>query len=81
MREMRRSKQRLSVDEAKAILRRGKYAVWAVSGDEGYPYAVPINYVYDGGRIYLHSAKQGHKIDAIARSPKCSLCVVDKDDV
>ncbi|MDE7376585.1 MAG: pyridoxamine 5'-phosphate oxidase family protein [Muribaculaceae bacterium] len=40
-----------------------------------------INYVYDGGRIYLHSAKQGHKIDAIARDPKCLLCVVDKDDV
>ncbi len=53
----------------------------AVSGDDGYPYAVPINYVYDGTSIYIHSAAQGHKIDALRRNSKCSLCVVDKDDV
>lgn len=45
------------------------------------PYAVPVNYVYDGNSIYIHSAAQGHKIDALKRNPKCSLCIVDKDDV
>lgn len=81
VRTMRRFKQLLSAEDMERILRNGKYCVMAVSGDDGYPYAVPINYVYDGTSIYIHSAAQGHKIDALRRNPKCSLCVVDKDDV
>ena len=81
MRKMRRFRQQLPEDESKKILHAGKYAVWAVAGDDDYPYAVPVNYVYDGSRIYIHSAKQGHKIDSVLRNPKCSLCVVAKDDV
>lgn len=80
-RAMRRFKQLLSAEEVERILRNGKYCVMAVSGDDGYPYAVPVNYVYDGTAIFIHSAAQGHKIDALRRNPKCSLCVVDKDDV
>lgn len=78
---MRRFKQQLSSEETERILRIGKYCVMAVSGDDDYPYAVPVNYVYDGAAIYIHSAAQGYKIDALKRNPKCSLCVVDKDDV
>lgn len=80
-RTMRRFKQQLSSEETERILRNDKYCVMAVSGDDDYPYAVPINYVYDGTAIYIHSAAQGHKIDALRRNPKCSLCIVDKDDV
>ena len=80
-RAMRRFKQQLSSEETERILRIGKYCVMAVSGDDDYPYAVPVNYVYDGAAIYIHSAAQGYKIDALKRNPKCSLCVVDKDDV
>ncbi len=80
-RHMRRFKQQLPAVEAVRILRKGKYCVMAVSGDESYPYTVPVNYVYDGTAIFIHSAAQGHKIDALRRNPKCTLCVVDKDDV
>lgn len=52
-----------------------------MSGDDNYPYTVPVNYVYDGIVIYVHCARQGHKIDSIIRNPKCSMCIVDKDDV
>ena len=78
---MRRFRQELSENESLEILKKGKVAVIALAGDKGYPYAVPINYVYDNGYIYVHSASQGHKIDALKRNPKCSLCIVDKDDV
>lgn len=78
---MRRFKQLLPTDEVERILCNGRYCVMAVSGDDDYPYAVPVNYVYDGISIYIHSAAQGHKIDALRRNPKCSLCIVDKDDV
>ncbi len=80
-RPMRRFRQQLSAEETERILRNGKYCVMAVSGDDDYPYAVPVNYVYDGTAIFIHSAAQGHKIDALKRNPKCSLCIVDKDDV
>lgn len=81
-RKMRRFKQELPQSENLRILREGKVAVWGVSGDDDYPYAVPVNYVYvDGGWVYIHSASEGHKIDAIRRNPKCSICIIDKDDV
>ena len=80
-RKMRRFKQELPLEESRRILFNGKYCVMAVDGDDGYPYAVPVNYVFDGEAVYLHSAAQGHKIDALKRNPKCSLSVVDKDDV
>ena len=80
-RTMRRFKQEIPQTEAERILRQGKYCILAVSGDDNSPYAVPINYVYDGTSIYIHSAAQGHKIDALRSNPKCSLCIVDKDDI
>lgn len=80
-RKMRRIRQLLPEEECIGILENGKVAVWAVAGDDNYPYAVPINYVYSDGHIYIHCAKQGHKLDAIRRNPKCSICIIDKDDV
>lgn len=80
-RRMRRFRQELPLEESEKILRNGRECVIAVDGDDNYPYAVPINYVYDGEHIYLHSAVQGHKIDALKRNPRMSLCVIDKGDI
>ena len=81
VREMRRSKQQVNDKEAREVLARGKTGVLAVIGDGGYPYTVPINYVYRDGKLFLHSALTGHKIDAIRANDKVSFCVVDADDV
>ena len=78
-REMRRKKQALSQQEVLDILDKGTSGVLALLGDNDYPYAVPISYVYDDGKIYIHSAKSGHKIDAIQRTAKASFCVIDQD--
>lgn len=80
-REMRRKKQVLPIEECAAVLRRGSSGVLAVLGDGGYPYAVPLSYVYDGKKIYFHCAKTGHKLDAIRRESKVSFCVIDLDQV
>ena len=42
-REMRRKRQQLPPEECRAILWRGTSGVLAVSGDDGYPYAVPLS--------------------------------------
>lgn len=80
-REMRRKNCVISTEAAAKILREGDFGVLALTGDDGYPYAVPINYAVEGNKIYFHSAKTGHKLDAIRRNDKASFCVVDKHDV
>jgi len=77
--EMRRSKQVLTREEMDEVLKRGTSGVLAVDGDDDYPYAVPISYAYEGKKIIFHSARNGHKIDAIKRNPKVSFCVIDQD--
>jgi len=78
---MRRSRQLLSLDDTIAVLKRCRHGVLACSSNSDYPYAVPLNYVYDEQKIYFHSAKTGHKIDAIMKNPKVSFAVVDKDTI
>ena len=80
-REMRRGKQLLSQEDTDLVLQRGSNGILACLGDEDYPYAVPVSYVYHKGKIYFHSAKAGHKIDAIKKSSKVSLAVVDEDTI
>ena len=80
-REMRRKKQILTEEKAKEVLSSGTSGVLALLGDDDYPYAVPVSYVYCGSKIYFHGAKSGHKIDAIKKCDKASFCVIDKDDV
>ncbi len=80
-REMRRKKQVLSRTEAEEILKKHTSGVLAVAGDDGYPYTVPLNYVYCDSVIYFHCARTGHKLDAIAQNDKVSFCVVDKDTI
>ena len=79
-RDLTRKMQKLSTVECKEILKQEVRGVLAVNGDDGYPYALPINFYYDeeSNRIYFHSGKVGHKLDAIAKSDKVSFCVYDK---
>lgn len=80
-REMRRKKQELPSERCEEILERGSSGVLALLGDEGYPYAVPLSYVYTDNKIYFHGAKVGHKIDAVRKCDKSSFCVIDQDEV
>lgn len=80
-REMRRGKQLLSKEDTVAVMDRCTNGDLACLGDEGYPYAVPVSYVYFNGKIYFHSARVGHKIEAIMKNPKVSFTVVDEDTI
>ena len=80
-RELRRFKQALSNEECIKILNTCSTGILAVSGDNNYPYAVPVNYVYKDNKIFIHCAKTGHKIDAIKKNSNVSFCVVENDTV
>ena len=78
-REVTRFKQALSNEECTSILKAQLRGVLSVLGDDGYPYGMPLNHYYneEDGKLYFHSGKSGHKVDAILREPKASFCVYD----
>ncbi len=81
-REPRRKDRVLTAEEAAALLREQDYGVLCVSGDDGYPYGVPVNYGYTDGKIYIHStAQSSHKLDGVRRCDKVSFTVVGAHDV
>jgi uncharacterized protein len=45
-----------------------------IDGEE--PYGVPVNFVWHGGAICFHGAREGRKAGAIAKNPKASFLVV-----
>ena len=77
---MRRFKQQLTEENCLSILRTEKRGVLAVLGDDGYPYAVPLDFVYRDGKLFFHCAREGHKIDAVRACDKASFCVVDQGE-
>lgn len=85
-REMRRYRQAVSRETAINILKNAKRGVLSVIGDNGYPYCIPVNFIYDenDNSIYIHGAKSGHKIDSIRNCNKVSFTTWDngykKDD-
>jgi len=80
-RDMRRKRQQLSEQESISILEKATSGTLALLGDNGYPYAVPISYVYSEGKLFFHSAMSGHKVDAIRNCDKASFCVIEQDEV
>ena len=75
-RPMRRFKQEQDKETCINILKTEKRGVLSLSGDDDYPYGIPINFYYDEelNKIFFHGAGEGHKIDAIKRNNKVSFC-------
>lgn len=81
-REMRRIKQELSLEEAKNLLMKNKRGVLSLNGEDGYPYSIPINFLYDEeeNKIYFHGAKSGYKLDCIRKNNKsCFVTYGDEE--
>lgn len=80
-RPMRRAKRTISDEDARNLLAKGRRATLAVNGDDGYPFAFPIDYRFDAdaNKIYFHGAKVGQKVDALRRSDKVCLTVMGNE--
>ena len=78
-REVARKKQALSPEACVEILKREMRGVLSVNGDDGYPYAMPMNHYYneDDGCLYFHSGKKGHRVDALRRDARACFCCYD----
>ena len=78
-REILRKNRKISDAECAEVLTKEKRGVLAVNGDDGYPYAMPMNHYYssEDGIIYFHTGRVGHRLDSIRHSNKVSFCITE----
>lgn len=75
------------MDEARAveILGNGEHGVLSMValGPDGAPagYGIPLNYVFEHGRLYFHCAPQGRKLECLGIYPESGFCVVGRTEV
>jgi nitroimidazol reductase NimA-like FMN-containing flavoprotein (pyridoxamine 5'-phosphate oxidase superfamily) len=74
--ELRRKDKMLTYDEMIEILSTAEYGILSTVHENGWPYGVPVNFLYRDGNIYFHSALTGHKLNNIAFNQKVYFCVV-----
>ena len=82
-RPIRKRKNDIGPEAAEQLLLHCRRGVLAMNGVEGYPYAVPVNFVYDKEvqKIYFHGAKAGHKIEALRACTKVCFTVYGNEAV
>ncbi len=79
-RELTRKNKSLPTETCIDLLKTEKRGVLSVLGDDDYPYGMPLNHWYceADGKLYFHSGRAGHKIDALKRHEKASFCVYNE---
>lgn len=77
-RPLRRFKQAASEEECLSLLQSAPRGILSVMGENGYPYGIPMNFVYREGKIYFHCAREGHKLDAIRANDKVSFTILSE---
>ncbi|WP_311491351.1 pyridoxamine 5'-phosphate oxidase family protein [uncultured Anaerococcus sp.] len=80
-RKIRKVKNEICLEKIKEILEKSPRGVLALNGEDDYPYAFPLNFVYDeeNQSIYFHGTKTGYKIDCIEKNPKACFTVILED--
>ena len=79
--DLRRQDRALSENEAGDLLKRGKFGVLSVMGENGYPYGVPIHYVMIDNSLYFHcTSSSSHKVNAIRKNAKICFTVIETED-
>ena len=77
--QVRRQDRLLDKERAMELLSGAEYGVLAMIGEDNKPYAIPVNYVFDGNNsIYVHCAPEGKKLRAISKNNNVELCIVGK---
>lgn len=79
--EMRRNELQLSGEETREKLAACQYITLAMMGDNGYPYSLPISFVYEEGQLFIHGYKSGHKMEALTNHEKVSFSAIYENEV
>ncbi len=71
--QFRMKNHQLTKEQVEDLLERSQDCVLATQGSDGFPYAIPMNFVYYNDKIYMHGLPKGQKIDNIKLNSK--VCV------
>ena len=76
-------KKVLSEEEARHILKAGRYGVLSMLSPENVPYGVPLNYYYDDAEnaLFFHCALSGRKLNCIAAHNRVCFTVVTHAEI
>ena len=75
-RKLRKTNYGIPKERVEELIKITEYGILSTVGEDGYPYAVPVNYAYINGSIYFHCAREGHKLDNISFNNKVSFTLV-----
>ena len=70
MKPMRKKECQTTTEQAYTILQNCKYLSIAMLNEDGSPYNVVVDVVYDQGKVYFHCASEGQKLDCIRHDPR-----------
>ena len=62
---MRRHRQQLSQQQSINLLESSTSGTLSLNQPDGFPYQVPLSYVYTDGKLYFHCAQSGYKLDLL----------------
>ncbi len=78
--KMRRLDRQLNEEQIEHILCLQTYGILSTVGEDGFPYGVPVNYVFTRQFIYFHCAKDvGHKLKNINHHNKVCFTIVGQN--
>jgi nitroimidazol reductase NimA-like FMN-containing flavoprotein (pyridoxamine 5'-phosphate oxidase superfamily) len=60
----------MTKEKIESLLTKEQIGRVATQNRSGFPYVVPVHYVYNNGKIYIHGLPKGQKIDNIVNNPK-----------
>jgi uncharacterized protein len=78
---VRRKDKEMARDEVDALLARAFLAHFATVSASGDPYVVPNLFVYDAGRLQLHTAASGHFRTNVEHRPRISFELAEPGEV
>lgn len=79
--KMNKVERQLSREDTLALLKKGDHGTLSVNGDDGYPYATPVNYIMVEDKLYIHSAPYGYKIECLEKSKKCCFSAIISSEI
>ena len=82
-RKIRKIKNEIDKDAVDSLLHSCRRGVLSMNGEDGYPYAIPVNYYYDEAnqKIYFHGAKAGYKVDCLNKCDKVCFTVFGNESI
>ncbi len=79
--EMKKSNKLMEEKDTYDALKKCTHITVSTKLENGYPYSIPVNHVYEDGKIYFHCAHEGLKVDAFKLDDKVCISAVETEEI